>query len=231
MTRKSNATNLHWYLDLFKYTDTSKIPYKALAKHLGTNQYTLIAKVGRARKHPTMAEELITQGHITEEQLPPWAAKPRAHILAVAETLKHAAFTPDTQPSSNGSQVAQVSASALPLASATPPASEPTTQPYIGSTRDTSQIFHFENLDGKVTHSNGPYYPPSPIQRMGAKIVAEIERDTIEDRHERRREKEKDRKDREYRKNEQRLNLLAARAPARCYIAPFCTRNHARPSN
>ncbi len=23
----------------------------------------------------------------------------------------------------------------------------------------------------------------------------------------------------------------AARAPARCYIAPFCTRNHARPSN
>ena len=27
------------------------------------------------------------------------------------------------------------------------------------------------------------------------------------------------------------LLTVPLRAPARCYIAPFCTRNHARPSN
>ena len=75
MTRTTDADNLNWYLNLFKYKDTSRIPYKALAKHLGTNQYSLIAKVGRARKHPTIAEALIQQGLIAEEQLPPWAAR------------------------------------------------------------------------------------------------------------------------------------------------------------
>ena len=66
MTRTTNADNLNWYLFLFKYQDTSRIPYKALANHLGTSQNSLIAKVGRAQKHPTMAEALIQQGLITE---------------------------------------------------------------------------------------------------------------------------------------------------------------------
>ena len=64
MTRTTDADNLNWYLYLFEYNDTSRIPYKALAKRLGTSQHSLIAKVGRARKHPTMAEALIQQGRI-----------------------------------------------------------------------------------------------------------------------------------------------------------------------
>jgi hypothetical protein len=223
MTRTTDADNLNWYIHLFKYKDTTKIPYKALAKRLGTNQYSLIAKVGRARKHPTMAEALIQQGLITEEQLPPWAAKPRPHVLAAAavvaedaESLTYAAITPDIPPPSSGSQVAQVSASASPLALATTSASEAITQPYMGNVLNSSQPVIIENLDGKVIYSNGPYYPPSPIQRQIAKISAEIESQFIDDNNERKRENEKERKAREFLKNNQ-LSIFLAKAQAQAY--------------
>lgn len=235
MTRTTDADNLNWYLYLFEYNDTSRIPYKALAKRLGTSQHSLIAKVGRARKHPTMAEALIQQGLIAEEQLPPWAAKPRAHILAAAaaiakdaETLTNTAYTPDIQPPSNRSQVAQVSASASPLASATPPATEPKPQPYLGTVQDSSQTLHFETLDGKANYSNGPYSPPSRIQRMSAQISTEIERDIIEGNHTRKLDKKKDRKDREFVKNNQ-WRIILAQAQVQKYQMPaFAMMNASR---